>query len=204
MKKLLMAASAVALCGVGSAQAQEENFFGTDVSPYVGVYGGYGWSDAEEDTLDVDADLKGGDYGLYAGVSIDGILDQTVNRVGLGLSGRLEGHYGWSGQDDELGGADIEKENEWGISFKPGLSVIDEIIPVAAAPYAILGYRRTEYEVDGLGDEDYSGFELGVGAELLAYDRATVRLEYTHVFYNEKDDIDIDEDNIRLGLGYSF
>lgn len=193
MKKLLLGTAAVAVMGfAGTAQAQEYNTNGYDISPYVGVYGGYGW---QYDG----ADLDGADYGVYAGISADALLDYTINRVGLGLTGRLEGHYGLSSSD----GDGVEKDNEWGISFKPGLSFVDSYMPIAAQPYAIFGYRNTDFEAATF-DENFHGFELGLGAELLAYDDATVRLEYTHVFYGDESGFDPDEDNIRLGLGYSF
>ncbi len=192
MKNLLLGTVAVFALTTAGAQAQEYNANGYDISPYVGAYGGYGW---QYDG----ADLDGGDYGIYAGVSADGLLDYTINRVGLGLSGRLEGHYGMSSSD----GDGVEKENEWGVSFKPGFSFVDQYLPVIAEPYAIVGYRNTEFEVGG-SDDNYHGFELGLGGEVLAYDNVAVRLEYTHVFYGSENGFNPDEDNIRLGLGYSF
>jgi opacity protein-like surface antigen len=193
MKKLLLGTAAIfAMTAANGAQAQDYNEYGFDVSPYIGAYGGYGWVYDGNDANDFD-------YGLYAGVSADGLLDATINRVGLGLSGRLEGHYGWSSMDED----GIEKNHEWGVSFKPGMSFIDAYMPIAAEPYAILGYRNTEFET-AAGDDNYHGFELGLGTEVLAYDMATVRLEYTHVFYGSENGFDPDEDNIRLGVGYNF
>lgn len=193
MKKLLLGTAALLTISGTAVQAQEYNQNQYDISPYVGAYGGYGWQ------YDGSTDLDGGDYGLYAGISADGLLDYTINRTGLGLSGRVEGHYGWSGAD----GDGLDKENEWGVSFKPGLSFVYDTVPVATEPYAILGYRNTEFE-SAAGDENYHGFELGLGTEVLAYDNATVRLEYTHVFYGDENGFDPDEDNVRVGLGYNF
>ena len=196
MKKLMLgAAVAVALFGATQAQAQGDYIERTELSPYVGVYGGYGWSDADGGGGTPD----GADYGVFAGIDGDAILNPTINRLGLGISGAIEAHYGLSSQDD----GDSEKEQEWGVNFRPGLSFLNNDYIVEVAPYGILGYRGAVYEVNG-DDETFHGFELGIGTEVVAFDNASVRLDYTHVFYGEENDIDPDEDNIRLGLGYKF
>ena len=209
MKKILLGTVAVFALTTAGAQAQEYNSNGYDLGPYVGAYGGYGWS--YDDVGGSDIGINGGDYGIYAGIEGDALLDATINRVGLGLTGAIEAHYGWSSADDSVGAVEFEKDTEWGVSFKPGLKFLDNKLPLAAAPYAILGYRNTEYDASANigaltvgGSETYHGFELGFGTELLAYQDVGVRLEYTHVFYGEENGFDPDEDNIRLGLGYHF
>lgn len=170
---------------------------------YLGGYGGYGWTDADIDAGPT-ADVNGGDYGVMAGFEIGGFLDRSL---GVGLNGALEFHYGWSDADDTVGGALIEKDNEWGVSFRPGLAFVSKMMPLDLKPYAILGYRRTELEVTTGGttfDQGYDGFELGIGTELVAYGDFGVRLDYTHVFYGEEAGIDPSEDNLRLGVVYHF
>ena len=199
MNKLLLTSAAVLAMTVTSAHADERYAFFAD--PYIGAFGGYGWSDAGE------ADLDGADYGIYAGMRVDTLLDNTINRLGLGITGALEVHYGWSSQDDTVAGVDLDKKDEFGISFRPGLTIVDRINPLDFNTYGILGYKRAEYEasVGGLAaDEDYDGFELGLGTELVAYDNMGVRLEYAHTWYEEKDDVDPDEDTVRLGVSYQF
>lgn len=213
MKNLLLGTAAVFALTTAGVQAQEYNANGYDLGPYGGVYGGYGWS--YDDTNAGDVDVTGGDYGLFVGVEGDALLDATINRFGLGLTGAIEAHYGWSSADDSInvGGVnvDFEKDSEWGLSFKPGLKFLDNRLPLAAAPYAILGYRNTQYDTEAViggvavgGDENFHGFELGLGTELLAYEDIGVRLEYTHVFYGDENGFDPDEDNIRLGVAYHF
>lgn len=203
MKKILLAT--VAVLGVTSfhaAQAQESTF----ASPYVGVYGGYGWTDADNSN-GADPSPDGVDYGIYGGVKVDSLLNQTINRTGLGLTGALEVHYGGSSADDTVSGVNIEKGREYGISFKPGMSFLNTDSIINVNPYAIVGYRNTEYEakVAGLSaDETYHGFELGIGTELVAYDDMAIRADYTHVWYGEENGIDPDEDNLRIGVGYNF
>lgn len=204
MKKLLL--GTVAILGVASfqtaAQAQDSTF----ASPYLGVYGGYGWADADN-ANGADPSPSGTDYGIYGGVKIDSLLDQTVNQAGLGLTGALEVHWGGSTADDTVGGVTVEKNREYGISFKPGMSFLNNDAVFDINPYAIIGYRNTEFEakVAGLSaDEIYHGFELGLGTELVAYDNMAVRLDYTHVWYGEENGIDPDEDNLRVGVGFNF
>lgn len=155
---------------------------------YLGGYGGYGWTDADT------GDLDGGDYGLFAGYSLDTMLDRTL---GMGLNGSLETFYGWSDQDDN----GIEKDNEWGINFRPGLSFVEDALGLK--PYGIIGYRGAEF--DGGGDSDWhNGFELGLGTEIIAMGDYGVRLDYSHVWYDDEGGIDPDEDDLRLGLAYHF
>ncbi len=200
MKYLLLASAAVMTFASSAAIAQDTYYKDGDrdqvvrsASPYIGAYGGYGWMD------DAGADLDGGQYGVYVGMQADSLLDATINRTGLALSGAIEGHYGWANGSD--GG--IERDNEWGVSFRPGMSIISNTLNLETVPYAILGYKRAEIETPA-GDNWHDGFELGLGTELVAWDHMSTRLEYSHTFYEEKGGIDPDDDSIRLGLGYRF
>ena len=123
MKKILLGTVAVFALTTAGAQAQEYNSNGYDLGPYVGAYGGYGWS--YDDVGGSDIGINGGDYGIYAGIEGDALLDATINRVGLGLTGAIEAHYGWSSADDSVGAVEFEKDTEWGVSFKPGLKFLD-------------------------------------------------------------------------------
>jgi opacity protein-like surface antigen len=170
---------------------------------YLGGYGGYGWTDAETDIAGVDDfDVNGADYGVFVGYELDRLLDPS-----WGISGALEIYYGWSNadDDDDVAAASIEKDHEWGINFRPGLSFLS--YGSVINPYGIIGYRNTKFEVDsaaGSGDDDYDGLDLGIGTELVTWDRVGLRLDYTHTFYEDKNGIDPDEDDIRVGLSYHF
>lgn len=166
---------------------------------YIGGYGGYGWTDMEV-SGGSDANVDGWDYGLFAGYSMDTLLDRTL---GMGINGSLEAFYGWSGADDEAGGIDFEKENEWGINFRPGLSFIEDYT-LGLKPYGIIGYRRAEFQTDPGDTEWHDGFELGLGTELIAFSDFGVRLDYSHTWYEDKAGLDPDEDDLRLGIAYHF
>jgi outer membrane immunogenic protein len=205
---LLTATALVALTGTAHAQYEQQATYKEEgsISPlsgvYLGGYGGYGWTDAEISGFE-DPDINGADYGFFAGYSLDTLLDRTL---GLGINGSLEGFYGWSSADGDAGGVDFEKENEWGINFRPGLSFVDDYT-WGLKPYGIIGYRRAEFSGSAAGASDsehYNGFELGLGTELMAMGDFGVRLDYSHVWYGEKDGIDPDEDDLRLGVAYHF
>lgn len=203
MKKLLLGTvAALSVATFQTAQAQDSVIAG----PYVGVYGGYGWTSADNSN-GADPDPSGTDYGIYAGFKADSLLNSTVNKTGLALTGALEVHYGGSTADDTVGGVKVEKGREYGVSFRPGMSFLNNDYIIDVNPYAIIGYRNTEFEASVAGlsaDETYHGFELGLGTELVAYDNMAIRLDYTHVWYGEENGIDPDEDNLRVGVGFNF
>tara|TARA_B100001123_G_scaffold192426_1_gene219513 strand:- start:1181 stop:1795 length:615 start_codon:yes stop_codon:yes gene_type:complete len=167
---------------------------------YLGAYGGYGWNTL--DTAGFEPDVDGWDYGVMVGYQADYLLDQTINRIGLGLNGAIEVHYGWSDADETASGVSLEKNDEFGISFRPGLSFLNSE-ELGVTPYGIIGYRNTEFEANG-ADEDFDGFELGIGTQLMAMGDYGVRLDYTHVWYEEQNGVDPDSDELRLGLSYHF
>lgn len=177
-----------------------------DTTPLSGVYaggfGGYSWTDVEIEGSADEADVSGGDFGLFAGYQLDAFLDRSL---GIGLGGAIEAHYAWSGADDSGDFGDTEKGDEWGVSFRPGMSFLD-YEPLGFRPYAILGYRNAEFDstVAGAGEENLDGFELGIGSEVVAYGNYGVRLDYSHVFYGEEGGIEADEDDLRLGIAYHF
>ena len=190
----------LAFAAPAHAQYQQQSTYHQEgtLSPlsgfYAGVYGGYGWTDADI-AGGGSADLDGWDTGLFAGYSLDTLLDRTL---GLGINGSLEAFYGWSDQS----GDGYEKDTEWGLSFRPGLSFVDDYV-WGLKPYGIVGYRRAD--IEGAGTSRWhDGFELGLGTELIAHGDFGVRLDYSHVWYEDKGGVDPDEDNLRLGLAYHF
>jgi outer membrane immunogenic protein len=208
----LLAAFGAALLLAAPAQAQD-NYRNYPDRPssmmggaYIGAYGGYTWNDADTD-FGADLDVDGGEYGVMVGAEVDGLLDKTVNQMGLGLTGALEIYYTESNADDNSAGIDIEKDHDWGITFRPGLTFLDNNSPMGLKPYGILGWRRANFDASAAGlsdDEDFDGFELGLGTEVYAREAIGVRLDYSHVFYEEKNGIDPDEDSLRLGVLYHF
>ncbi len=181
---------------------------------YTGVSAGYGWRDIDGPGGS-SGDLDGGDYGLFAGYKVDALLDQTINRTGLGLNGAIEVHYDWSdGDDSQTVGAvttSAEKNHEYGIQFRPGISILSGVTPFTTNPYGIIGWKRAEFEGTATGGgfatsgkETYDGFELGLGTEVLAYNNVGVRVDYSHTWYEENNGFEPDEDNVKVGVAYHF
>jgi hypothetical protein len=171
---------------------------------YVGGYGGYGASDGYRDN-----EPSGLDYGVFAGFKF-----QRLMSANWGVTAAIEGNLGGSGIEDEgqVNGVNIttEKNHEYGISFRPGLT-FKPSASFILNPYAIIGYRATEYDVTGsLGGftssatAEYDGFELGLGTNLLTYNNFDLRFEYSRTFYDANGLFSPDEDSFRFGLVYHF
>lgn len=199
---LTAGAAAITLClaFIPAAQAQSNTDSLMHPNFYAGVYGGYGWTDADIASGGI-LDVNGGDYGFMLGYEMGAPIDAFA-----GMTAAIEVHMGWSNAN-ETGAVSVKKNNEWGISFRPGFAFLSDNMPLGLKPYGILGYRATEFEEDFGGtteDHTYDGFELGIGSELVAYDDIGLRLDYTHVFYKGEGGIDPSEDDLRLGLAYHF
>jgi len=177
---------------------------------YLGLYGGYSFT---EGVASADAEPSGLDYGGFAGLKFeDPISDDLAFTLGIEFSAG-----GASVEDDGaqiILGANVsstfEKNYEYGASVRPGLS-FKPSASFVINPYAILGYRRTEYDITASAggasasvSQEYDGFELGLGTNLLTYNNFDLRFEYSHTFYDEEGTFSPDEDSFRFGLVYHF
>jgi opacity protein-like surface antigen len=199
--KICMVAAPL-LLALSTAPAQAYPNSNSNVTPgsgfYLGGYGGWTWTDASGFSVD------GGDWGVLGGFDLGSYLNRNSN---MGLDVGLELHYGWSSADDTVGAVKVKKGNEWGVDLHPGFSVISNAMPLGLKPYAILGYRQTEFDTEratGTNEDTFHGFALGAGAEVLAWGHAGVRLDYTHVWYGSHNGLDPDEDNLRGALVFHF
>ncbi len=189
---VLLFASVPAMAATDSTAANASGF-------YVGAFGGWTWNDTDA-PLGVDLGVDGSDWGLFAGYDLTGLF-QSGN---TGLTAAIELHYAWSTADDSSALASIDKNNEWGISLRPGLTALNMN---GIKPYGIIGYSNTEFETTTAGgtvDDDFDGLELGVGVEVPVFNNFGVRVDYAHVFYGSEGGTDPDGDNLRFGAAYHF
>ncbi|MFO0388329.1 MAG: outer membrane beta-barrel protein [Alphaproteobacteria bacterium] len=208
MKKIITGLCVAILCATPVFAKTDETIKTTTLTgPYLGIYGGYDWTDLDTHAAGLDSQPHGWDGGVFAGYKIDGLLDST-QRYGIGGGAAVEAFYGISNSDDNVAGINVEKENEWGVSLRPGLSFLDSAAGGSGiAPYGILGYRNTKFTASSGaigGSERYDGFELGIGTELIAMSNAGIRVEYSHVWYGSEGGIDPATDDVRIGLSMHF
>lgn len=163
---------------------------------YLGGFGGWGWTDMDAAG---GANVDGMDWGVFGGYKMTGLLSEW------NMTAALEVHAAWSDADDAGGGFAYDKDHEWGFSFRPGIKFLSDVAPFDLNPYGILGYRNASIDNTVVGaDDDFHGFELGLGTELIAYGNWGVRLDYAHVWYGSEGTMEPDEDDLRLGLAYHF
>ncbi len=218
MRSLLLASAAVlALSGAAHAAdavdqipaapaAVEEVQVWSWSGPYVGVHGGYGWSDSSFDvsaTGTFDADLDGGLLGAFVGYN-----HQLSNNVVVGIEADVE--HNWN--DDSFGGGAAEAQTEWQGSVRARLGyAFDRTLVYATGGWA---GARAEIDVVGTGSEEemLNGYTVGAGVEHAFTDNMFARVEYRYTDFSEKTfdygvgtiDADIDQHAIRVGLGVKF
>ncbi len=204
-QRIIFSAAALAMSTTMAARAQNMDLNPSALTgPYVGVYGGYDWTDV--DTANNEFQLDDWEGGIYAGYKLDHFLGEGM---GIGANAAIEVFYGAGSGDDAINGVTAEKGQEWGVSLRPGISFLENATAdLGWNPYGIIGYRRTDFQVSGPGvatsSEELDGIELGLGTELVAYGDVGVRLEYSHTWYDGEDGLDPDSDAIRLGASYHF
>lgn len=200
MKKLLLLAAAASAFAAPAFAAPTTT---AQTGLYVGAYGGYDWTDLDDETgipPNLSSELRGWDWGGFVGYKLDALMERYKG-FGIGMTGAIEVSGGWSNSDDQVLGIDVEKNWDWGVSFRPGFSFLR--FSDAINPYVILGYRQMELEAGGF-EEKYDGFELGFGTQLVAMGDFGIRADYSHVFYGEDNGFDPDSDMVRLGVSYHF
>jgi opacity protein-like surface antigen len=208
-----MAATAMLLALGAPAQANRDMHSNrdTETTPgsgfYLGGYGGWTWTNADL-SGGPGFDVNGGDWGILGGVDIGTFLNKSMN---TSLEAAIELHYGRANADDTQTVAaapvKVRKDHEWGADFRPGLSFISSAMPLGLKPSMILGYRQTEFDTERAATtatDTFHGFALGAGAEMVAWQHAGVRLDYTHVWYGKQNGLDPDEDNLRGALVVHF
>ena len=150
---------------------------------YVGLHGGYGWADLDDDDDGVDfgdADLEGAVIGGQIGVN------WQWNMFVLGV----EGDASWSGIDDEddFDFADGDEETlgfDWLASVRGRLGLGWDRFMI----YGTGGVAFTEFNTEGFTGTDEGetevGWVAGGGGEFLVTDNVSVGVEYLHYEFDD-------------------
>jgi outer membrane immunogenic protein len=181
----------------GNETAYRDDYRSDFTGPYIGADIGYNWGSFDVNNpggADGDAEPDGWEGGLLAGYGY------ATNPRGFGGYAGLEAGYEWSGADGDLGGVSYEKNHNWLVTFRPGVTMGDG----NALAYGVVGYSRAEFEANG--DEDnLDGLVLGGGTEFGMW-RAPIkmRLEYNYIDYEDASLSNIDfeghENTVKTGL----
>ena len=174
---------------------------------YVGLHGGYGWANLDDDDTGFgvdfdDADLEGAVIGGQVGVN------WQWNMFVLGV----EGDASWSGidADDDFDG-DFEDDSpgfDWLASARGRVGLAFDRFMV----YGTGGAAFTEFDHDGLGtsDDTQVGWVAGGGGEFLVTDNVTLGVEYLHYEFDDTFDtlagaeVNSDVDVIRGRVNVKF
>ena len=178
--------------------------------PYVGIHGGYAWSDSSFDVSGgagiFDADLDGGLLGAFVGYN-----HQFSNNFVVGIEADVE--HNWNEEDFAFGGADARTEWQGSVRARLGYA-FDQTLLYATGGWA---GARGEVSVPGFGSEEemLNGYTVGAGVEHAFTDNIFARVEYRYTDFSEKTfdfggagggtiDADVDQHTIRVGLGVKF
>jgi outer membrane immunogenic protein len=201
------AADAVDQIPAAPAAVEEVQVF-TWSGPYVGMHGGYGWSDSSFDVgggPSLDADLNGGLLGAFVGYNY-----QFSNNWVVGIEADVE--HNWN-EEDIGGGADARTEWQGSVRARVGYA-FDQTLVYATGGWA---GARGEISVPGFGSEKemLNGYTVGAGIEHAFTDMIFARVEYRYTDFSDKTfdfsgagggtiDADIKQHAIRVGLGVKF
>lgn len=172
---------------------------------YVGVQGGYGWSDYDvySDFLSLGTTTDGdsGFAGVMAGFNYQ--MDSFV------LGAEADINKSWDDPSITLGGFAIEGDLEWFGSVRGRAGVaFDRTMVYATGGVA---FARLKYDTPiGDGDLDFTGWTLGAGVEHAMTDNVLLRGEYR--YYDFGDDvaplatttIEPTMHTISVGVAYKF
>lgn len=159
---------------------------------YVGVHAGVvwgdgGWNDAVGNNVDLDGTR--GIFGALAGINY------RMDSVFLGLEGDVgfaTGHFDWDGFDSH-DGCGFGAWCDWNghVRLRAGAAVADGLDLFVAGGVALAdGDAHSDsplLDEIGVNDDLFVGWSLGVGADYAVTDYFTLRVEYLHDDYGNRD-----------------
>ncbi|WP_018174077.1 MULTISPECIES: outer membrane protein [unclassified Thioalkalivibrio] len=206
-KRIISAATIVAIFGLGMAQAQASGFNGG----YVGGQIGGASYDIDTSVSGVGSlsglsgtGVTGGIFAGYGGVSDGGVYG------GIEIDAQAEDADASVSIDGE-GRASVEARHSYGVTGRIGGLVSDNVLV-----YGLLGYQRTDVRsrvrgpaFDNASETDHiSGPRIGAGVEVQRDDNWFMRGEVSYTAYSSESygDLNIDPGatRVQFGIGYRF
>ena len=220
--KIMLAASALALLVTGGARAADavveepplaEVPIFTWTGFYVGLQGGYAWTDFDGDVGDFD-NLDGGLFGGYVGYNY-----QYQNWV-FGVEGDFNGV--WNDKSFTVTGIPgvapftVNSGTDWLASIRARAGFTWDRALIFATGGVAWAHGNADVTVVGgptfSFDETFTGWTLGGGVEYAFTDNWLGRAEYRYYGFDDEDlggpgplsNVDFDTQTVTLGIAYKF
>lgn len=169
---------------------------------YIGIQGGYAWTQLTPPAGFATQDFDGGSVGAYAGFNF-----QHDNFV-FGLEG--DANYNWNERTYGVAPLTATAGTDWDGSVRGRLGyAIDRTMVYGTGGIA---FTRAFIEPAGLDreTETFTGWTVGAGVEHAFTDNLAARVEYRYTDFGRRDfgiagaDSDLHQHTVRVGLGYKF
>lgn len=170
---------------------------------YIGIQGGYVWTDLEFPAAFgvADEEFNGGTLGAYVGLNA-----QNGNLV-YGVEADI--NYSWNENEYLVGGIPVDVGTDWSGSLRGRLGyAFDRTLVYGTAGLAVTnGYIESAVLDES---ETLTGYTVGAGVEHAFTDMISGRLEYRYSDYGDEDfglglgDFDVNEHAVRVGLTFKF
>lgn len=207
----LVAASAIALLSSVSAYAADMVAPSQPVyswaGGYVGIQGGYGWTDAKftEGPFAEKENFNGGLLGVHAGYNF-----QSGAFV-YGLEGDVS--YNWNKTDIFDGFMNARADWQGSLRLRAGYA-LDRVLIYGTGGVAIANgvVKYPGFPINVQSNKTFTGFTVGAGAEYAFAENWTARLEYRYTDFGKQNvgliigDIDakLKQQSVLVGVSYKF
>ena len=206
-----LSATAIAILLSTSAYAADATYEAPAFSwtgGYLGVEGGYGWTDGTFTTtgfVPLYGDFDGGILGAFAGYN-----HQFANNIVLGIDGTID--YNWNETTLASAFGTVVGGTTWQGSVTGRLGfAVDRALFYAAAGWAI---TRAEAEIIGVGSDDatFNGYTIGGGIDYAFTDTVFGRIDYRYTdFGSQTFDFgvatpvaELTQHTLKTGIGFKF
>lgn len=170
---------------------------------YIGIQGGYAWSEAE--TLGLSEDFNGGMLGGYAGYNW-----QTGNFV-IGAEGDISAV--WNDETFDVLGEDVEVGSDYLASIRGRVGYVWDRALIFGTAGVAFTEASADVTINGVNfdaSENFTGWTVGAGVDYAFTDNVIGRVEYRYYDFGDQeigdflDDVDINFNTVTVGVAYKF